>query len=708
MPFLRVSLRRAAALLTLFPAIAVAQAAGAPDPDSLARLVMRTFESGSAGEFAAIFPDSAGRSFMRNGAPKQSDLARVIRRDGDRAVLLLAGTTQSGNGAAQTNNARHFSGFYEAVRANGVWTVERKIPFDTANYIRGQRLTVDVEPGKGIAVIDTLTIDIGAPHGFAFRINNDVKFRSIHLNGARVEPVFGGGVVWIDAPPRGRSTLVLDYTLAESRPRSDSAGTPAFGAYHNTDIWHPAFDYISANHLGPITATVRIPAEYHLTTTVPQTVTVTGVSRTVRADSRHPAFLLALIWDKDWQPKTTDFGTFVFESFLTPGFRHSHDTLAARTKAVYDLLAPRFGEPQFPSRYLAVVEDRALGPSGNFNVRMNNAAISPGGGGSLGSITGQIFAHETGHAWTINSTGLGSNFLHEAWAKYVESLALRAEFGPEAEADYWDLQWSNYMVGNDRRGWQGGFEGRQSILEDFDNGRIHYMKGSWILRAAAWVMGDSVFNQGMRYYIEEMVRAPGSYETLITAWSRAAGRDVSGFVMPWLRSRWVPRVEAKVEGGRLIVTQVQPGETFELPKLEVELATTTDTVIRMLDLVGRADTIDVGNIGPVTRVRVDPNHRFLVHREFGEIARFELPASAAPGADSVQLASNFLRSGTSLPARREGDRWVVEVPLLEGNYAYVWLTPGDPRGQRASSDPVRSGTRQVRPIVKLENAYPGR
>ena len=58
------------------------------------------------------------------------------------------------------------------------------------------------------------------------------------------------------------------------------------------------------------------------------------------------------------------------------------------------MLTPRFGEPQFPSRYLAAVQNRLLG-AGGFNVRMNNAAISGAGGGELGSRTGQVFAHET-------------------------------------------------------------------------------------------------------------------------------------------------------------------------------------------------------------------------------------------------------------------------------------------------------------------------
>jgi hypothetical protein len=684
---------------------------GAPTADSLAALVMNRFASGTPDEFAAIFPDSAGRVFMRTRAPKQANIAQVIWRAPRRAVLLLAGTTRGGAGSDQTNNARHFSGFYGAVEANGVWTVAHKIPFDSANYIRSQAITVDIVPATGIHVVDTLTLTIGAPYGFGFRINNDVKFASVRLDGTPVRYAFGGGVVWFPAPRRPNAKLVLEYSLAAER-RSDTTSVPAFGAFHNTDMWHPAFDYISANHLAQITVTARIPAEYQLTTTIPQTVSVRDGVRTVRGRSMHAAFLLALIFDREWQPRVTDFGSFRFESFLTPRFRHSHDTLAARTKHLHDLLAQRFGEPQAPSRYLVAVEDRALAISGGFNVRMNNAAISGGGGGTLGSENGQVFAHETGHAWTMNASGRGSNFLHEAWAKFVESLVLRDLFGEAAELNYWEAQRNNYMVGNDRSGWNGGFEGRQSILGDFDNGRIHYMKGSWILRSANWAMGDSAFDRGMRDYIAGMGTTPGGYEEFIAALSRSAGHPMDPFVMPWLTSRYIPDVDARVDGARLIVTQSQPGELFDLPKLEVELVTPAGRIVRTVHLRTRADSALIGSVGPVSEVRVDPNHRYLLQRHWGEVVRFELPVTALPSAQSVQLASTFLRQGVTLPATRVGDQWVVDVPLTEGRYIYIW-SAANPAGRSgaagaSSADPALTGTRVVRPLQRIDNAYPGR
>ncbi|HTE45295.1 MAG TPA: M1 family aminopeptidase [Gemmatimonadaceae bacterium] len=723
----RLGIERSWSLRILCSGFVAASVAGAQtpsnaaSPESLATFVMQKFSSGTAEDFAAVYPDSAGRVFMREArGTRQAELAQVVWKGPHRAVLLLGGIVKSAQasgrnaavGSNETNGARHFSGFYEAVDTAGVWRVTRQIPLDSTNFVRAQNLHVDLTPATGIQVVDSLTITIGTAYGFGMRLNNAAQLRDVSVDGRQVEHAFGGGLLWLKAPKKARSLVVLSYSIEATRPSraasdSGAAATPAFGAFNNTDVWHPFFDYLSPNDLAQITATVRIPAEYYLTTTVPQTDTVRDGFRTVYARAMHPEFLLALIYDRDWQPKTTEFGGFRFESFTGPGFRHSHDSLAAVTKRVYDLLAPRFGEPQYPSRYLAAVQARALG-SGGFTVRMNNAAISGGGGGSLGSHASQTFAHETGHAWTLNATGYASNFLHEAWATFVEGLMLRSLFGHDDEHAFWDAMRNSYMVGNDRAGFAGGFEGMQSILANYDNGRIHYRKGVWILYSGNYVMGDSAFNRGMRLYIDGMGKGPSGYQELIAAWSKAAGHSMKSFVMPWLTSKYIPNVEARVDGDRLIVTQQQPGELFDLPKLDVDLSTSTGVVRKTLHLSHRADTLKLSGVATVSDIHVDPDHRFLLQRHWGEpVVRFELPVAQVPDAQSVQLNGNFLRA--PMPAAKSGDAWVVELPMTEGTYIWLWQ-PLDAAGRATTTTPdsVLTGTRVVKPLQRITNAYPGR
>src|SRR5512133_3066127 len=246
--------------------------ARASSPEELATLVMQKFSSGTPQEFAAVYPDSAGRVFMRDArGTRTTELAQVVWKGSHRAVLLLGGVAKAAGargataGSNETNGARHFSGFYEAVDSAGSWTITHKIPFDTANRIWTQSLHVDVAPATGLQIVDTLGLTIGAPHGFGVRLNNAAQLQSVTIDGKPVEHAFGGGVLWLKAAKTSRATLVLSYSLEASRgPRAagDSAGgssTPAFGAFHNTDVWHPFFDYLSANDLAQITAVVRIP-----------------------------------------------------------------------------------------------------------------------------------------------------------------------------------------------------------------------------------------------------------------------------------------------------------------------------------------------------------------------------------------------------------------------------------------------------------------
>ena len=702
---------------------------------------MSRFASGSPEAFDSVYPDPLGRDVVRSAAQarnlRRADLGRVVWQDRDRAVLLLAGTVyparerplplDAAAGSDETNRVRRLSGFYEAVRSNGAWTLARQLPLDSMNYIRSQTIHATVTPGQGLESTDTLVIDVGSPYGFAARFNSAARIASMELDGRAVPYEFGGGVFWFQAAPKRNARLVLRYALTESRlgaassRDSTAAGaTPAYGAYHNTDAWHPFFNYDSGNHFARLTATVRIPAEYRLTTSVPQTETMANGVRTVVAKSMHPQFLLALAYDRDWKVQsstiTTSFGPVRVETFLTPDFRFSHDTLVTVTRRVYDVLAKRFGEPQAPTRYVALVANRAVG-RGGFSVRMNNLVVGGSGATRLDDpVLGpsHVVAHEIAHGWTMNASGFAANMLQEGWAVFAEGAVIGALYGPEMESAFWERQRTGYMTGVDRAGFAGGFEGRQSILANPDNGRIHYFKGSWVLRSLEHAMGRERFDRGVRDYIALRLSAvPAGHEEFITAMSKAAGRDMRPFILPWLDGKYIPDVDAHVDGQRVVVTQRQPDVLFDLP---IDLALTTgsgSTVRRAIRLTRRTDTVNVADLGTVAEVRVDPDHRFLLRRHFGEVVTFELPTSSVPDAKAVELAGNF--ASRPIAATRVAEAWVVELPLTEGRYVWQWRVdgsaPNDEATLAAATGPAtpgaRAGIRVVKPVRRLgDDAYP--
>jgi len=740
----------AAAAAAIVPFAAPAQSVnvvGAATPDSLARLVMARFASGTPEAFDSVYPDPLGRDVVRSAVQqrnlRRADLQRVVSQRDGRAVLLLGGTVyparerplplDAAAGSDETNRVRRFSGLYEAVNANGAWMLARQLPLDSLNFIRAQTIHATITPGQGLEAVDTLTIDIGSPFGFAARLNNAARIASMELDGRPVPYEFGGGVFWFQSPPRRNARLVMRYALTESRPAgagqsrdsnatrpaNASATVPAFGAYHNTDAWQPFFNYDSGNHFARLTATIRLPDAYRLTTSVPQTETVVNGVRTVVARSMHPQFLLALAFDRDWQVRSstiaTPFGPIRVETFLTPDFRFTHDSLATVTRRVYETLAARFGEPQAPTRYVALVANRALG-RGGFSVRMNNLVVGGSGVTRLDDpVLGPsyVVAHEIAHGWTMNASGFAANMLQEGWAVFAEGAVLGAIYGKDVEDAFWERQRTGYMTGVDRAGFAGGFEGRQSILANPDNGRIHYFKGSWVLRSLEHVLGKPTFDRGMRDYIAQRQKAgPSGYQEFIAAMSRAAGRDLTPTILPCLEGKYIPDVDVQVAGDQVIVSQRQPDVVFDLP-LEIALTKASgDTVRRTVPLTRRADTVSVGDLGRATAVRVDPDRRFLLRRHFGEVVRFELSAASVPEAKTVELAGNF--ASRPVPATRSGDSWLVELPISEGRYIWQWRVDGQAPNDEATFAAVnasatpgaRAGIRVVKPLVRLADGYP--
>jgi hypothetical protein len=687
---------------------------GAPTPDSLAALFLQRFVADSPAAFDSVDPDSESRTVMhaavRKKLAREAGLRRVVWRDSERAVLLLTGTVKADNGGDETNLVRHFSGLYQAERRDDGWSVVRQLPIDTLNYIRGQALHVELAPGRGIVVVDTLAIAIGGRWGFAVRLNNDVRISQLRLDGDSTEWALGGGVLWIDAPRRAHAQLVLGYQLrdanAPSKGSTSSAAAdsiPRFGAYHNTDAWHPLFSYTSANDMATMSLTVRLPAAYHLTTTLPQTETVANGVRTVTGRSSYPAWLLSMIYDRDWRVVTSDVDGVSFETFTTPAFHFSHDTLASALRRIDPVFGKRFGGPTPP--YIAVVEDRVLGARG-FSVRMTDAVITGTNAEHLDQtgIRGPVaaFAHEVSHGWTMNATGPAANMLREGWATYAEATALGAEHGPAVENDFWNRLHNGYVLGS---------EGRLSILGNPDNGGVHYSKGSWIFHMLDMMLGDSAFDRGIRAYVQRQAEGkPAGYRELIASMSLAAGRDLTSFALPWFTEKFIPDVRAEIVGNRVIITQMQATPPFDLP-LDLGIVTASGaTMRRMLHLTRRTDTLRIASADSITAVHVDPDHRLLLRRHWGERARFELPVAQARGARSVALVGDF--SLVAMPATREGDRWVVELPLGDGRYVWSWQLDGTPHAPGEGGDPGTegipslTGVRYVNPLQLLPDAYP--
>jgi hypothetical protein len=571
---------------------------------------------------------------------------------------------------------------------------------DTTNRIHKQTLEVDVTPGGGIHVVDTLVVTIGTPAGLRTKLDHSAQITSVTLNGSPAPFTLVGGVFHVQSPPRTNATLVVDYKLPQAPGSIDSSGTHLAGAYHSVLFWHPGLSLNSPNDQAKFKITVRIPDAFRVTTTLPQTETVSGGTRTVIGTSPRPELGVSVIYDRGWQVTNAAHNGLKFETFLTPSFRWAPDTLFAAMAKVMDVLGSRFGQAIPP--YLAIVEDRPLGPNVNrFTMRLADGVFS----GPLGppllinkTQPGYTLGHEIAHGWTINGTGLAGNWLKEGWAQHGVDEVLAALYGPTARQNSYESHRNVYEVLH---------EGQDNIFGDSLDFQVDYAKGPWVLRMLEQRIGAPAFAKGIKSFVARQVaQKPAGYKELLADMSSAAGCDVTPFVFPWLNSKYEPNVDATKHGtilGAWLLTQGQPEDTFtELP-LDLELRYADGSTARKsVVMTQRTLVVNVGSgVAPVVDIRIDPDHKMLVKRHWGDTVTFTLPVSQAPGANTVQLLGDDW-SATLLQATKVGADWVVRVPMTEGRYIYRWLA----NQQSIIGDPNVYLEKVVGAVHRITGAHP--
>lgn len=599
-------------ILISFNTVAQSKPTTYPPKEELDKVIQQcnqTFQSGSTEEIKQNFPLTDLQEFFasirKSKITCKAGQSRIIKINRDSALVLLTGTLLYGNSGGETISSAMYSGVYIFKILSGKWTMTGKLEADRKNQLKSHAITAFVDPvGGTLSVDDTLTINTKESYGFVIILNHRAKITSLQLNHKNISYQFDGGILWAGSPAGSKQKLSLSYTITVDTLQKDKNSgyfNATYGHVRNQFFWHPFFSFSSENDLANFSVRISIPSIYHLSTSLPQTDTIIGSNRIIKAQTPYPTYALGLYYDKDWKLQQYKKSDYQLEIFSTSDFKPLPDSVYNAFSSAFNLLSDKFGKPK--GKYLAIVQDRSNPGSGWLN-RSNDMIVAASNGSTMlrgDAFARAPFAHEVAHAWT-SPTGPAANFLREGWASFAEGYFLEKKYG--------DTIFPKYLQNYRELYFKGDFDKNNSLWDDQSNGGVSYYKGVWVFYMLQEQLGKATLEKGLKAFMQSA--EPMTIELLIKKLSVAAGKDIHPMIDPWLKSRQVPHIKYNLLADKLVVTQ--EGDLFNFP-LDVQFILNNGTKVPAtfnINLKQQNFKLPQIKSADITSIVLDPNHRILM------------------------------------------------------------------------------------------------
>lgn len=141
-----------------------------------------------------------------------------------------------------------------------------------------------------------------------------------------------------------------------------------------------------------------------------------------------------------------------------------------------------------------------------------------------------LYAHELSHMWFGDMVTCATDadmWMNEGWARWCEVLFTEHLYGQAAADAYYkpllrDVLQYTHLV-------DGGYRALSPMPSDYTYGSTVYDKGAIVTHALRGYMGDSLFFQGVRDYLDEYGFSDADSYQLRDALSASSGIDLTGF-----------------------------------------------------------------------------------------------------------------------------------------------------------------------------------
>ena len=178
-------------------------------------------------------------------------------------------------------------------------------------------------------------------------------------------------------------------------------------------------------------------------------------------------------------------------------------------------------------------------------------------------LVATVIAHELAHQWfgdLVTMKWWDNLWLNESFANMMEYVAIDAL---EPNWKIWEIFQTSEVPAALQRDATDGVQSVHVMVNDpaeidalFDSA-IVYAKGSRMLVMVRALLGDEALREGLKNYFAAHKYGNATGDDLWKALGEASGLDIGAIMHSWLEQPGYPVVNAKVEDGKLVLTQKQ-------------------------------------------------------------------------------------------------------------------------------------------------------
>ncbi len=207
---------------------------------------------------------------------------------------------------------------------------------------------------------------------------------------------------------------------------------------------------------------------------------------------------------------------------------------------------------------------------------------------------GRLIAHETAHMWfgdLVTMPWFDDVWLKEVFANFMAAKIINPEFG--------DIDHNlNFLMANYPSAYSvDRTEGTHPIAQNLDNlheagslyGSIIYQKAPIVMRMLEEKVGEEVFQQGIRRYLEENQFENASWDDLIKILSEVSNGNLKNWDRVWVKGKGMPRMMVRLKEKNNVLDNIRiiiinQDQLVNSQRLELEIGQDSLGLQKVLDI----------------------------------------------------------------------------------------------------------------------------